>query len=111
MSLVEIEERLKHIHEDPIHGVQHEIIWVLKALTEALQRHEAILLYEHKTLNMDYHRRADEIYRTYKAAVAEEEFQPETSPQDRLDRIKQLGQEATEARAKLDAEFKVEEAS
>ena len=36
IELKDIKERLAHCQEDPIHGVQHEIIWVLKALTDYL---------------------------------------------------------------------------
>ncbi len=73
-----------------------------------LQQHEALLLYAHKTLDLDYHRRADEIYKTYYAKIDEQE-ELKLPPEEILARVKRFGREAGEARAKLDLEFKIGE--
>ncbi len=84
---------------------------ILESMRIALQQHEALLLYAHKTLDLDYHRRADEIYETCQAKV-DEDKELNLPHKEKLARINRFFQEAREARAKLDEKFNIgEEAS
>ena len=78
---------------------------VLQEHAIVLQQHEEILLYRFKTLDLEYHRRRDEIYQKYKASVAEDELKEFLSPDERLARVKRYGRETDEATAKLKEEF------
>lgn len=91
-------------------GKSHEIVNTLESMRIVLQQHEALLLYAHKTLDLDYHRRADEIYKTYHAKIDEDE-ELNLPSEERLARVKRFGREAREARAKLDEEFNIGEES
>ncbi len=109
-----IADQIKHIKDNTRQkqfGVRHEIVEVLESMRIVLQQHEALLLYAHKTLDLDYHRRADEIYKTFQAKIDEDE-KLNLPSEERLVRVKRFGLEARDARERLDEEFNIgEEAS
>lgn len=92
----------------PWREAHSHVFRVLESMRIVLQQHEALLLYAHKTLDLDYHRRADEIYKTFYAKIDEDEKLNILSD-ERLVRVKRFGREAREARARLDEEFNIGE--
>jgi len=102
MSLDEIEERLKHVHD-----VQHEIIEALSSMKVVLQQHEDLLIYAHKTLDMDYHRRADESFKKWEDDLAADSFMGGTR-EEKLGRIDKIHEDLRVARRKLKEEFNIE---
>jgi len=107
MTFAEMHERLKNLglRRDPIRGVQHELIKILKSMRVILQQHEVLLICKFKTLNMDYHNRADKISEQLQVAIEEDSHKEFLSPDERLVRIKRFGREAKEAMRKLKKEF------
>jgi hypothetical protein len=88
---------------------RHELVNILESMRIVLQQHEALLLYAHKTLDLEYHRRADEIYKKMNDSFEEDKLKGALSSDERLVRIERFGREAKEARAKLDEEFNIGE--
>lgn len=80
----------------------------LESMRIALHQHEAILLYRFETLDLEYHRRRDEIYQKYKASVAEDELKKLPTSDERLAKIKRRGRETQEALEKLKEEFNLD---
>lgn len=107
MSMLDlIADQIKNLNAHP-ELRQDELRNILESMRIVLQQHEALLLYAHKTLDLDYHRRADEIYKTFQAKIDEDEEKTFLSSDERLVRVKRFGREAREARAKLDEEFNI----
>ena len=109
-----IADQIKQLNADtrqPGYIGEPGISRILESMRIVLQQHEALLLYAHKTLDLDYHRRADEIYKTFQAKIDEDE-KLNLPSEERLVRVKRFGLEARDARERLDEEFNIgEEAS
>lgn len=111
MSLDQIKELLQNLEnsgETPHFGASHQVITILDTIRMVLQKHEALLLYAHQTLNVDYHRRVDKIFADYKDAVSKVALKG-LSHEEKLKEIERASKEVKEARAKLDEEFNIGE--
>lgn len=103
-----IADQIKNLNAHP-NTQQQVLINILESMRIVLQQHEALLLYAHKTLDLDYHRRADEIHQTFQAKIDEDQEKTFLSSDERLARVTRFGREAREARVKLEKEFNIGE--
>lgn len=109
MSLDLIADQIKALKSGEIFSLNaysHDILLILESMRIVLQQHEAILLYRFGTLDLEYHRRRDEIYQKYfKDPVEEDEHKEFLTPEEALTRVDRFSRETNEAWAKLKEEF------